>query len=393
MEQQQQQPSEIPKKMKAVRLVKHIQKFPDSVEGMQEYLQVQDDVDVPVPEHGFVLVRVERVPINPADLSGLKGSYNATDRPNLPTTPGREGSGTVVANGGGLIGWRLVGKRVAAAHSGLWAEYVCVPATACIVLPDEVSWEAGASAWVNPMTVIGFLDVAASGGHKSLVHTAAGSALGKMLIAQAKLEGVDVIGVVRREEQVEELKQLGAAAVFSTSNEKWKEEFKAKCAELNTTLAFDAVAGETTGYVLHNMPKGSVIHVYGGLSEQPCTIPPGDFIFQKKRVEGFWVSEYLRSRSVMRVYYWQRKIASLLNSSLGTSVSEVFPIDEVANAIVNYRGDMGKGKILLNISGTKTNEVKEEEGKGKERESDGGGEPLAPPQVEQHQVEQHQVEQ
>jgi len=85
--------------------------------------------------------------------------------------------------------------------------------------------------------------------------------IGKMLIRYCKSKNMSVLAVVRKAEQVEELTELGARHVFNTSDENWKQEFKEKCAELNCTLAFDAVAGDLTGLVLHNMPKVRYINV------------------------------------------------------------------------------------------------------------------------------------
>jgi len=338
--------------MKAFQLIKHLPKnwADDESLNFDDYFAV-NEIPIPKPRSGEVLIKVERTPINPADLSGLKGTYDANNRSALPFTPGIEGSGVVVETGGGLLAWRLGGKRVAAAYkSGLWAQYACVPALNCIILPDDVSFDTGSMALVNPITVLGFIDEAQYGGHQNIVHTAAASALGKMLLRLAQKEGINVICIVRREEQAEELRALGAKDVFVTDNDShpnWQKEFKARCAELNCTLGFDCVAGDLSGHILHNMPKGSVLKIYGGLSEQPCVIPPGDFIYQNKRVEGFWATEVVKQKSLMKLYLWQRRIAMEINSVLSTSVASILPLHQVATALVQYRQNMGKGKVLL----------------------------------------------
>lgn len=58
------------------------------------------EIPIPVPKDGEVLIRVESAPINPSDLSFLKGHYSS-NKP-LPCVPGFEGSGVVVASGGGI---------------------------------------------------------------------------------------------------------------------------------------------------------------------------------------------------------------------------------------------------------------------------------------------------
>jgi NADPH2:quinone reductase len=308
-----------------------------------------DEIAVPKPKNGQVLVKVARSPINPSDLSSLKGTYNPSGRAKLPASPGFEGSGVVVASGGGVLGWSLLGKRVAVAaqDGGLWAEYVVIPATQCIAIPDDISFDTAASLFVNPWTVLGFLEIAHAGGHKTIVHTAAASALGKMLISQGKEEGIQVIGIVRRDEQIDELKSLGACEVYSTTSDDWKTAFKQKCAELKCTLAFDAVAGPLTGEILHAMPKGSVVKVYGGLAEDLCRVSPGDLIFQRKRLEGFWLSDYIKTKSMVGLFLWQRKVKSLLNSTLNTHVRGVYTLEQFPQAVDSYLKNMSAGKVLL----------------------------------------------
>lgn len=88
----------------------------------------------------------------------------------LPFTPGWEGSGTVIQSGGGLIAWRLVGKRVAVTKceepnntlsiGGCFQQYMVTSALQCIPLPDDVSFEHGSMHCVNPLTALGLVDTA-----------------------------------------------------------------------------------------------------------------------------------------------------------------------------------------------------------------------------------------
>src|SRR5512144_1581053 len=93
-----------------------------------------DQITVPSPGRGEVLVRMAATPINPSDLGFLQGSYGF-QKP-FPVVPGFEGSGTVVAAGSGLLPHLLLGRRVACstAAGGAWAEYMVTPATTCFPL-------------------------------------------------------------------------------------------------------------------------------------------------------------------------------------------------------------------------------------------------------------------
>ena len=69
-----------------------------------------DLLEVPKPGPGQVLIRIEAAVINPSDIYMMQGDYSGTFQ--FPLTPGSEGSGVVIATGGGLMAWRLGGKRV-----------------------------------------------------------------------------------------------------------------------------------------------------------------------------------------------------------------------------------------------------------------------------------------
>ena len=61
-----------------------------------------EEIPIPKPGVGEVLVKIEAAPINPSDIVFLKGLYGS--KKPLPVVPGFEGSGTVVENGGGMLG-------------------------------------------------------------------------------------------------------------------------------------------------------------------------------------------------------------------------------------------------------------------------------------------------
>src|SRR5262249_10571172 len=158
------------------------------------------------PRAGEVLVHMAAAPINPSDLMFINGMYGV--KKPLPAIPGLEGSGTVVAFGGGLMARFLVGKRVAchaAAPSvagGTWSEYLATPAQFCVPLRKQVDLEQGATMLVNPLTAWALVNEARRGEDKAIVQTAAASAVGRMIWRLAKKSSVLVINVVRRKEQV-----------------------------------------------------------------------------------------------------------------------------------------------------------------------------------------------
>jgi hypothetical protein len=185
------------------------------------------DVPVPAPAANEVLVRLEAAPINPSDLGLLiAGADMATatvtgtsDRPivtaslgpvalealsarldqSLPV--GNEGAGVVVAAGSSEAAQALLGKRVGIAGGAMYAQYRVVAVAACLVLPDGATAKDGASSFVNPLTALGMLETMRREGHSALVHTAAASNLGQMLVKLCMKDGVPLVNVVRKPDQ------------------------------------------------------------------------------------------------------------------------------------------------------------------------------------------------
>src|SRR6185295_8263508 len=143
---------DIPEKMRAVVLSEYREDVADAIGGLKVL-----ERPVPRPRRGQVLVKIAAGPCNPSDLLLLQGKYGTLKT--LPTVPGWEGAGTVVASGGGLLGRWLMGKRVACAvrsdRDGTWAEYVVVNADNCIALKAELPIEQAASLIINPLTAAG----------------------------------------------------------------------------------------------------------------------------------------------------------------------------------------------------------------------------------------------
>ena len=308
-------------------------------------------IPLPHPGPGEVLVRVAAAPLNPSDVAFLQGLYGF--KKPLPAIPGFEGSGTVVETGSGIMAKFLEGKRVACHASapniagGTWAEYLVTSADACVPLRKAVDLEQGATMLVNPLTAWALLEEARSGRHPALVQTAAASALGRMMVRLARKSGIAVVNVVRRPEQVELLRGMGEQHVLNSNDADFDACLRELCRQLNATLAFDAVAGETTLRILRAQPKGSRLLVYGALSLQPCMVDPGSLIFEQKKIEGFWLTGWLRQKTLLGRFRLVAQVQKLLASELKTDIQARFPLEEVAGALRQYATNMTAGKILL----------------------------------------------
>ena len=182
----------LPEKMK--RLV--VLETPDKFEGFNDFKDFKvrvEEAPVPTPGPGEVLVKMAAAVVNPSDEGDLSQAAKGKGEP-LPRVFGREGSGVVVASGGGFMAGGLLGKKVGVCDmgAGTWQEYICMPAkppgmlldinfnfskrsTSCFpgtcVLDQSLPVESAASFFVNPLTAIGIFDVAKRKGSPAFIHT------------------------------------------------------------------------------------------------------------------------------------------------------------------------------------------------------------------------------
>ena len=333
--------SQIPEQMTAVLL--------ESYEGAAGLRVVQRPVPQPGPKD--VLIRVAAAPINPSDLSFLQGRYGFKKA--LPTIPGFEGSGTVVAVGSetGLMGRFLLGRRVACVTQqhgeGLWAEYAVISVNYALPLAGAVGLEQGAMSVVNPLTAVALIDSAKKGGHKAVLNTAGASALGLMLHRLGQQEGIEVVNIVRRAEQVTQLKQQGMRHVLNSSEPDFARQLHDLCHQQKIRLAFDAIAGDVPLQLLAAMPDHSRVTVYGGLSQQAVRLDPSSLIFQGKVVDGFWLTSWVGQKSFLpSLLMWQRA-QKLLRSALKTEVRARYSLAQAPQAVAEYEATMSGGKVLF----------------------------------------------
>jgi NADPH:quinone reductase-like Zn-dependent oxidoreductase len=314
-----------------------------------EVLQVRE-VPEPQPGRGEVRVRMLASPINPSDLLMIQGKYGR--QPPLPATPGFEGVGVVEA-GSGLLARRVMGRRVAVfgAKTGTWQEKVIVSARQAVPVPKSLSDEQAASFFVNPATALAMTQhVLLVPQGAWLLQTAAGSALGRMVIRLGQRHGFRTLNVVRRREQAEELLRAGGTAAIATDDEPLTQRVLALTDGQGVPYALDAVGGSTGTEVIGCLARGGRLLVYGTLSGQPIAIDPRVLLVGQKRVEGFWLSEWARDQSVLTMLLLFRKIGKLLGEgTLATEIGHTFGLAEIRAAVQQAAGSGRKGKVFLRI--------------------------------------------
>ena len=272
---------------------------------------------MPVPSENEVLIKVEAAPINPSDLALLISfaadldniEFSGEDetpkttikiRPSLmaalkgrvdqPMSAGNEGAGIVV--GAGEKAAALIGKTVGVAGGSMYSQYRCAPASSCLVMDEGITSTEAASSFVNPLTALAFVETMKMENHVALVNTAAASNLGQMLVKICKDDGIPLVNIVRKPEQVKILKDLGAEYICDTSQSDFMKDLVEALVSTGATLGFDATGGGNEGklpgqilaameiaanktakeYSRYGSDLYKQVYIYGGLDPTPTVL-------------------------------------------------------------------------------------------------------------------------
>ncbi len=311
-----------------------------------EVLRVED---MPQPEPGAdqVLVRLRARSINPSDLLTVRGLYGSL--PQLPATPGLEGMGEVAAVGDGVKHLRPGQRVIPLGVQGTWQDYLLASSAQLIPIPDSISDQTAAQFVVNPLTawIMTIEELALKPG-EWLLQTAAGSTLGRIVLQIAALRGFKTINVVRRREQVDELKTLGADEVICTDDEDISERIKEITGKAGLTKAIDAVGGQTGATVMNSLGRGGVMLVYGLLSMEPMPLDGGRMIFSTTTIRGFWLGDWFRSAVPERQQaVTVEMLRSMAANEIVPPVEAEYPLADVLAAVEHAERPGRRGKVLL----------------------------------------------
>lgn len=332
------------------------------------------EVEKPKPGPGEVLVKMLMSPVNPSDFNIVRGTYNnALHRViwnhgktqlfvnpeetrsgiTLPYTPGGDGVGIVESAGSGLMAKRLVGKRVVVIPSrmGNWQEYTVVSAKQALPISKEIPLEQAATFFVNPITsYVITREVFHIPSGAWLLQTAAGSQLGRMIIRLGKRFGFKTINIVRRQEQKEELLQLGADAVISTDRQDIIEEVAKLTNHKGVPYAMDCVGGELGSDLLRCLARNGKLLVYGTLADQPLTFPARDLMTPLASIQGFFLPQWMLQQSLLKKLKIIKSVEKLiLKNILQTEIGETFSLDNVVDAMEASEKIGHKGKVLIRL--------------------------------------------
>ena len=351
------------------------------------------EIPTPEPSADEVVVRVEATPINPSDLGLLIGAADmatakASGTREAPVITakvpeaamramagrldesmpvGNEGAGVVIRTGSSEAAQALMGKTVSMIGGAMYSQYRTIKASDCMVLPAGTTATDGASWFVNPFTALGMTETMRREGHKALVHTAAASNLGQMLNKICIKDGIALVNIVRKAEQAEILRKIGAKHVVDSSSPTFMIDLTNALAETGATIAFDATGGgKLAGQILTCMEAainreakvysryGSNVHkqvyLYGSLDPGPTELNRA--FGMAWGIGGWLVTPFLMKISADDRQRLRERVASELKTTFASHYTQVVSLAEalqLSHLAVYGKRSTGE-KYLINPS-------------------------------------------
>ncbi|MBW8635592.1 zinc-binding dehydrogenase [Hoeflea sp. WL0058] len=344
-----------------------------------------EDVTFPAPSGNQVLVKMEAAPINPSDLVILAGAADLENadyrngkfvatvpepfntgskaRHGLKLPAGNEGAGTVVASGDSDLAKALVGQRVACVPGNAYSQYCIADAALCLPLGDY-SAEDGASAFVNPMTALGFVENAKMDGQNAILHTVGASNLGQMLTRICTEDGIGLVNIVRKDSQVALLEKLGSTHVVNSSEDEFMGRLRSAIDDTGAFYGFDPIGGgqtvdtvframeqvaigKMTEYSRYGSSQQKRMFIYGRLDLGPTILSPG--YGTAWTLSGWLLFPFLQSIGMENVDRMRQRVLKNLTTTFASSYKKRVNLEEMLTkeALTDYRAMRTGEKYLV----------------------------------------------
>ena len=303
-----------------------------------------EEVDMPKPGPGDVLVKIEAAGIHYIDTYQRSGLYQIP----LPATLGLEAAGTVTEVGAEVSHFNS-GDRVAyTSVPGAYAEHASVPEDKLVSLPEGVSFNQGAAAMLQGCTAhyLSQSTYPIKNGDSCLIHAAAGG-VGLLLIQMAKMAGAFVIGTVSTEEKAELARAAGADEVILYNDVDFETEVKRITDGKGVNVVYDSVGKTTFDKSIDCLARLGYMVLYGNASGpvtefNPATLGPKGSLFLTRPT----LFDYTADRESLDwrsgdVFNWIRE------GKLNLRLEHFYALADVQDAHRALEGRQTTGKVIL----------------------------------------------
>jgi NADPH2:quinone reductase len=302
------------------------------------------EVEVPKPDKGQAVVRIEAAGVNFIDIYQRSGLYKL----DLPFSLGQEGAGVVEAIGPDVTEVRL-GQRVAwTGVMGACATHALVPAARLVVVPEGVSSKTAAAVMLQGMTAhyLTHDTFPLRPGHECLIHAAAGG-VGLLFCQMARKLGARVIGTAGTAEKAQLARKAGASEVIEYRTADFEAEVKRLTDGKGVHVVYDSVGKDTFDKSLKSLRLRGMLVLFGASSGP---VPPLDV--QRLAAGG---SLYL-TRPTLQSYIVTREellaragavLGMVQKGELEVKIEAEIPLAEAAKAHELLASRKTTGKIVL----------------------------------------------
>ncbi len=309
--------------------------------------EVLELTELPKPSPGpeQVLIRVEAVGLNFADILSVAGEYLVRTR--YPMVPGMEFAGTVESVGPGVAAYQP-GQRVAAlGGSGAFAEYAVVSSQAVLPVPPSMSAAEAAAFPVSYYTAYFALQTQAQAkpGEWVLIQAAAG-ALGTASIQIAKALGLRVVALASREEKLELCRTLGADVTLLSTQNNLVEAVKEATGGRGVDILMEVVGGAGFAQSLKMLAYRGRLLVIGSASREMAQMYPVNLMKGNQSVIGVWLTPFLSDPAAMQAAS-QFLFPLVASGQVRPVVGERFKLEEAAKAFAFILSRQNTGKVIL----------------------------------------------
>lgn len=319
--------------------------------GGPEVLQIED-VPVPQPGPGEILLRTRALGLNRAEAMFRSGEY-VIDAV-FPAGNGYEAAGNVEALGEGVSGLSI-GEAVSVVPSftlvdyPVHGEHVLVPAHAVVAHPTSLSFEEAAAVWMPFVTAYGgLIDTAGAREGDTVIITAASSSVGLAAIQVAHRVGARAVALTRTSAKREQLLAAGADEVIASA----EEDVVARILELTdghgARIVFDPVGGPVLAQLVTAAAHEAHLVIYGKLDTEPMPLDVGEVLAKHLTLRGFELFEATLDpqRRAAAVEFVRDGLA---DGAFTPAIDRTFSLQEIVAAHEYMEAGGQIGKIVLTV--------------------------------------------
>lgn len=306
------------------------------------------ETDIPAPQAGEIIVKVEAIGVNYADILRRRNQYfQAT---NLPYVLGSEAVGRIVSVGEGVLEPYVEGVMVLAIlpSGGGYAEYVAAKALYCVPLPPSIEPATATAIFVQGSTAQLLVShLATDLNRKTVLINAAAGGVGSLLVQLAKMHGARVIGACGSEAKCAIAASLGADATVNYSKPNWHEAVKAANNGNGVDVVFEMVGGDVYNESIKSLAQGGQLIIYGAASGVQGQIHPEYFVDENITQSGFNLAYFIGHKMPL----WQEALGTIIGliaqHKLRIETTCQFALRDAAHAHRQIESRQTSGKVVL----------------------------------------------